>query len=315
MFEHNRITQLVGIRYPIIQGGMAWVANASLAAGVSNAGGLGIIAAGSAPVEFVRGEILALRQLTDRPFGVNLMMLSPYVEEMAQLLAEMKVPVITTGAGNASKYFPLWKEAGCLIAPVLASVALAVRAERNGVDFIIAEGCEAGGHIGEMTTFALVPQIVDAVKIPVVAAGGIGDGRGFNAALMLGAEGVQMGTRFLTAHECTIHPNYKEAVIKATDSSTTVTGRSNGHPVRALKNKMTRHFRQMEDSGVAFEELEHLTVGSLRKAVVDGDLNEGSLMAGQIAGLVKGGNSCQEIIDNLLNEAVDLSKNYEKRWE
>ena len=315
MLHLNRVTHLLGIRYPIIQGGMAWVANASLASAVSNAGGLGIIAAGAAPVEVIYQEIVRLRQLTDKPFGVNLMMLTPYVDEVAFMLAEEKVPVITTGAGNASRFFPLWKEAGSIIAPVTASVSLAVRYERQGADLIIAEGCEAGGHIGELTTFALIPQMVDALSIPVIAAGGIADGRGINAAMMLGAEGVQLGTRFLTAHECTIHPNYKQMVLKATDSSTIVTGRGNGHPVRALKNKMTRNFHQLENTNTPFEELELLTIGSLRKAVIDGDVDNGSFMCGQIAGLVQSEDSCADIIDHLFEEAITLADVYLERWK
>ncbi|MDO4322877.1 MAG: enoyl-[acyl-carrier-protein] reductase FabK [Lachnospiraceae bacterium] len=296
------VTELLGIQAPVIQGGMAWVAEHSLASAVSNAGGLGIIAAANAPYEYVREEIRKARELTDKPFGVNIMLLSPYAAEIAQLVVEEKVSVVTTGAGNPSAYMKQWKEAGIKVMPVVASVALARLMQRAGADAVIAEGCESGGHIGESTTMTLIPQVVDAVSIPVIAAGGIGDGRGIAAAMMLGASGVQMGTRFLVAKECVIHPNYKERVILAKDIDSAVTGRSTGHPVRQLRNKMTREYLKKEQEGCSFEELEKLTLGSLKSAVQDGDADYGSMMAGQIAGLVKKEQTCQEMIEELMAE-------------
>ncbi|MDO4298098.1 MAG: enoyl-[acyl-carrier-protein] reductase FabK [Lachnospiraceae bacterium] len=300
------LTELLGTEYPIIQGGMAWVAEHSLAAAVSNAGGLGIIAAANAPYEYVRDEIRKTRELTDRPFGVNIMLLSPYADEIARLAAEERVPVVTTGAGNPGTYMKQWKEAGIKVIPVVASVALAKMMQRGGADAVIAEGCESGGHIGEATTMVLVPQVADAVDIPVIAAGGIGDGRGLAAAMMLGASGVQMGTRFLVSKECVIHPNYKERVLKAKDIDTVVTGRSTGHPIRCLRNRMTREYLSYEKEGRSFEELERLTLGGLRKAVKDGDADYGSLMSGQIAGLVKKEQTCQEMILEIMEEAEKL---------
>lgn len=302
----TRISELLNIEYPIIQGGMAWVAEHHLAAAVSNAGGLGIIAAGNAPVEFVREEIRKTRELTNRPFGVNIMLLSPFAAEIARLVVEEKVPVVTTGAGNPEKYIPLWKEAGIIIIPVIASVAHAKRMEKYGADAVVAEGCEAGGHIGELTTMALIPQIVDAVTIPVIAAGGIGDGRGLAAVFMLGAEGGQIGTRFIVAHESIVHDNYKKKVIASKDIDSQVTGRSTGHPVRSIRNNMTRNYLQLEKEGKSFEELELLTLGSLRSAVVDGDIVDGSIMAGQIAGIVTKEQSCEEIITEIVKEAKEL---------
>ena len=304
----SRICELLGIEYPIFQGGMAWVAEHTLAAAVSNAGGLGIIAAANAPTEVVRDEIRKTKELTDKPFGVNIMLLSPYADEIAKLVVEEGVKVVTTGAGTPEKYFPMWKEAGVKIIPVIASVAYAKRMDKYGADAVIAEGCESGGHIGENTTMTLVPQVVDAVSIPVLAAGGIADGRGFAAAMMLGADAVQIGTRFLVADECQIHENYKEKVIKAKDIDTVVTGRSTGHPVRQLRNSMTKKYLKMEEERVSFEELESLTVGSLRNAVKDGDVQNGSFMSGQIAGLVKKKQSCKEIIDEIISEAGKLLK-------
>lgn len=304
----SRICELLGIEYPIFQGGMAWVAEHTLVAAVSNAGGLGIIAAANAPTEVVRDEIRKTKELTDKPFGVNIMLLSPYADEIAKLVVEEGVKVVTTGAGTPEKYFPMWKEAGVKIIPVIASVAYAKRMEKYGADAVIAEGCESGGHIGENTTMTLVPQVVDAVSIPVLAAGGIADGRGFAAAMMLGADAVQIGTRFLVADECQIHENYKEKVIKAKDIDTVVTGRSTGHPVRQLRNSMTKKYLKMEEERVSFEELESLTVGSLRNAVKDGDVQNGSFMSGQIAGLVKKKQSCKEIIDEIISEAGKLLK-------
>lgn len=302
----TRITQLLGIRYPIIQGGMAWVAEYHLAAAVSNAGGLGIIGAASAPAEVVRTQIQEAKKLTDQPFGVNVMLMNPNAEEVARVVIEEGVQVVTTGAGNPGKFIPMWKEAGVKAIPVVASVAMAKMMERAGADAVVAEGMESGGHIGELTTMTLVPQVADAVQIPVIAAGGIADVRGFAAAIMLGAEAVQMGTRFVTAKESIVHTNYKERIIKARDIDSEVTGRSTGHPIRVLRNQMSRDYLKMEKAGASFEELEVLTLGSLRKAVMDGDVKGGSLMAGQIAGLVKQENSCKEIIDEIMNGAQEL---------
>ena len=301
-----RICQLLNIQYPIIQGGMAWVAEHSLASAVSNAGGLGIIAAANAPVEVIREEVRKTKKMTDKPFGVNIMLLSPHADDIAKMVCEEKVPVVTTGAGNPGKYIEMWKEQGIKIIPVVSSVALAKRMERSLVDAVIVEGCESGGHIGELTTLTLVPQVVDAINIPVIAAGGIADGRGMAAVLMLGAEAVQMGTRFTVAQECIVHDNYKKIVLKAKDIDTTVTGRSTGKPVRTIKNKMTRKYVQMEKDGVSFEELELLTLGSLRNAVVDGDIDNGSVIAGQIAGLVKKEQSCKEIIEEIMRETKEI---------
>ncbi len=282
------------------------MAEHNLAGAVSAAGGLGIIGAANAPADWVRGEIRKAREITDKPIGVNVMLLSPYADEVAQVLAEEKVPVITTGAGNPGKYMELWKAAGSKVIPVVASVALARMMERGGADAVIAEGTESGGHIGAATTMTLVPQVVDAVKIPVVAAGGIGDGRGMAAAFMLGAEAVQLGTRFVVAKESICHPNYKERVIKAKDIDSAVTGRSHGHPIRQLRNQMTKEYIQKEQEGVPFEELELLAVGSLRNAVIDGDVKHGTVMAGQIAGLIKKEQACQEIVDEIMEEAKAL---------
>lgn len=309
MFK-SRISDMLNIKFPLLQGGMAWVAEHNLAAAVSNAGGLGIIAAANAPVEIVRNEILKVKEMTDKPFGVNIMLLSPYAPEIAQLICEEKVPVVTTGAGNPGKYINMWKENKIKFIPVVPSVALAKRMERSGADAVIVEGCESGGHIGEQTTMVLVPQVVDAVDIPVIAAGGIGDGRGMAAILMLGAEGAQLGTRFIVAKECIVHSNFKEKVLKARDLDTEVTGRSHGHPVRALRNKMTRKYTQLENEGTPFEELELLTLGALRKAVVEGDINMGSIMAGQIAGLVKKEQSCKEIIEGIIKETEQTMKKF-----
>jgi len=302
----TEITELLQIEVPIIQGGMAWVAEHHLAAAVSAAGGLGIIGAANAPADWVRGEIRKAREQTDRPIGVNVMLLSPYADEVAQVLAEEKVPVITTGAGNPGKYMEIWKEAGSKVIPVVASVALARMMERGGADAVIAEGTESGGHIGAATTMTLVPQVVDAVKIPVIAAGGIGDGRGIAAAFMLGAQAVQIGTRFVVAEESICHPNYKERIIRAKDIDSAVTGRSHGHPIRQLRNQMTRDYIQKEQEGVPFEELELLAAGSLRNAVIDGDVKHGTVMAGQIAGLIKKEQSCREMIEEMMEEAAAL---------
>lgn len=304
----TRITELLGIQHPIIQGGMAWVADHNLAAAVSNAGGLGIIGAANAPAEVVRNEIRMTKELTDKPFGVNVMLLSPSADEVAQVVVEEKVPVVTTGAGNPEKYMKMWKEAGIKVIPVVASVALARRMEKMGVDAVVAEGCESGGHIGESTSMTLIPQVKDAVEIPVIGAGGVGDGRGMAAMFMLGAEAVQAGTCFLVAEETNIHENYKERVIKAKDIDSVVTGRSHGHPARSLRNSMTRQYLKMESEGKGFEELEYLTLGSLRKAVQEGDLQNGSFMAGQIAGLLHEKKTCKEIIESIEKQAEELLK-------
>ena len=302
----TKITELLGIEYPIIQGGMAWVAEYHLASAVSEAGGLGIIGAASAPAEVVREQIRKVRERTDRPFGVNGMLMNPNAPEVASVVAEEGVKVVTTGAGNPAKFMELWKNAGITVMPVVASVAMARMMEKAGADAVVAEGTESGGHIGSATTMTLVPQIVDAVNIPVVAAGGIGDGRGVAAAFMLGAEAAQMGTRFIVAKESIVHENYKEKVIKAKDIDSEVTGRSTGHPIRVLRNKMTREYLKMEADGVGLDELEQLTLGSLRKAVMDGDVVNGSLMAGQIAGLVGKEQTCREMIEEIIKQAKEL---------
>ena len=304
----TEITKLLGIRYPIIQGGMAWVAEYHLASAVSNAGGLGLIGAANAPADWVRDQVRKMKELTDKPFGVNIMLMSPSADEVAKVMVEEKVPVVTTGAGNPEKYIGMWKEAGIKVIPVVASVAMAKRMERAGADAVVAEGSEAGGHIGETTTMVRVPQIADAVQIPVIAAGGIADGRGIAAAFMLGAKGVQMGTHFVVTDECQVHENYKERILRAKDIDTRVTGRSTGHPVRALRNEMTRRYLELEGKGASFEELELLTLGGLRKAVVEGDVKTGSVMAGQSAGMVKESMSCRALIEKLAAEAEELLK-------
>ena len=302
----TRITELLGIEYPIIQGGMAWVAESHLAAAVSAAGGLGLIGGANAPAEVIRNYIREVQAVTDKPFGVNVMLMSPYADEVAKVIVEEGVKVVTTGAGNPEKYMEMWKAAGIKVIPVVASVALAKRMERYGADAVVAEGTESGGHIGEATTMTLVPQVVDAVSIPVIAAGGIGDGRGIAAAFMLGAEAVQMGTRFLVAKECTVHQNYKDRVLKAKDIDSTVTGRTHGHPVRCLRNQMTREYVKLENEGKSFEELEYLTLGTLRKAVQEGDVTNGTVMAGQIAGMVSKEQTCKEMIDEMMAQAETL---------
>lgn len=309
----TRVTELLNTEYPVIQGAMAWVAEHNLAAAVSKAGGLGIIASATAPVEVIREEIRKLRVKTDKPFAVNLMLLSPYTDEMARLVVEEKVPVVTTGAGNPEKYMESWKAAGIKVIPVVASVALARRMERYGADAVVAEGCEAGGHIGEQTTMSLLPQVVDAVDIPVIGAGGVGDGRGMAAMFMLGAEGVQVGTRFVVADESIVHDNFKDRILNAKDIDTAVTGRSTGHPVRTLRNQNTRDYLKKEQAGASFEELELLNVGGLRRAVVEGDIKTGSVMAGQIAGLIKKRQSCESIIKELVSETEVLLEGA-KRW-
>lgn len=305
----TKITELLGIQYPIIQGGMAWVAEYNLAAAVSNAGGLGIIGAASAPPEIVREQVKKCRALTDKPFGVNVMLLNPNADEVAKIIVEEGVKVVTTGAGSPSKYMSMWKEAGVVVIPVVASVAMAKMMERAGADAVVAEGMESGGHIGSTTTMSLLPQVVDAVSIPVIGAGGIGDGRGFAAAYMLGAEAVQMGTRFVVANESIVHENYKNKIVKASDVDSEVTGLSTGHPVRCLRNKMTREYLKLEKEGAEFMELEKLTLGTLRNAVIDGDVVNGTVMAGQIAGLIKKQQSCKEMIEEIMTEAEALLSN------
>lgn len=304
----NVITELLNIKYPIIQGGMAWIADASLAVGVSEAGGLGIIS-GVGPTEVVRAQIRKAKELTDKPFGVNVMLMQDNADEIAHLVCDEKVTVVTTGAGSPGKYIEMWKSHGIKVIPVVPSVAIAKRMEKFGADAVIAEGMESGGHIGQTTTMSLVPQVVDAVNIPVIAAGGIGDGRGIAASFMLGAVGVQMGTRFLVSNECNVHKNYKEKVLKAKDIETEVTGTSTSHPVRVLRNKLTREYIKIEKSNPNSEKLESLTRGALRKAVIEGDTENGSVMAGQIAGLVKKEQSCKEIIEELMTE-FDKCINY-----
>ncbi len=302
----TRITKLLGCRYPVIQGGMAWVAEYHLAAAVSDAGGIGLIGAASAPAEVVREQIRKVKELTDKPFGVNVMLLNPNAPDVARVIVEEGVGIVTTGAGNPAKYMDMWKTAGVTVIPVVASVAMAKLMERAGADAVVAEGMESGGHIGSQTTMTLVPQVADAVSIPVIAAGGIADGRGMAAAMLLGAEGIQMGTRFVTAKESIVHENYKERIIKAKDIDSEVTGMSTGHPIRVLRNQMTREYLKLEKAGASFEELEELTLGSLRKAVIDGDVIHGSLMAGQSAGLVKREQTCKEIIEEITGEAEAL---------
>ena len=302
----TEITELLGIEYPVIQGGMAWVAECHLASAVSNAGGLGLIAAAAAPAEWVRDQIRQAKKMTDKPFGVNIMLMSPEADAVAKVVIEEGVQVVTTGAGSPEKYMADWKAAGVKVIPVVASSALAKRMERCGADAVVAEGTEAGGHIGEITTMALVPQVVDAVSIPVIAAGGIADGRGMAAAFMLGAKGVQVGTAFAASKESVIHENYKNSILKAKDIDTRVTGRSTGHPIRVLRNDMARKYLELEQAGAPFEELESLTLGSLRSAVQDGDVKGGSLMAGQSAGLVKESLSCSDLIRTMVTKAESL---------
>ena len=308
----TKICDLLGIEYPIFQGGMAWVANASLASAVSNAGGLGIIAGMNSNAEQLTAEVNKLRAMTDKPFGVNVMLMSPFVDEVAQAVIDLKVPVVTTGAGNASKYMKQWIEAGIKVIPVVPSTALAKMAERSGAAAVIAEGCESGGHIGELTTMTLVPQVCDVVSIPVIAAGGIADGRGVAASFMLGACGVQLGTRFLVANECTIDQAYKDKVLSAKDIDTIVTGKRLGHPVRGLKNNLTKQFWNMEyDSNISNEEIEKFAVGAVRRAV-EGDVKNGSVIAGQIAGMVKKEQSCREIIVEIFEETETILRGASK---
>ena len=303
----TRITDLLGIEYPIIQGGMAWVAEHTLAAAVSNAGGAGIIAGGNAPIDYLREQIRLCKEKTDKPFGVNVMLMSPNAADLAQLCIDEKVAFVTTGAGNPGTYVAAWKEAGIKVIPVVPSVALAKRMEKSGADAVIAEGTESGGHIGENTTMCLVPQVVDAVSIPVIAAGGIADGRGMAASFMLGAEGVQIGTRFLASEECQIHPTFKDLVIKAKDTDSVVTGRYTGHPCRNVKTKFAKKLANGEKDGtLSPEEFENLTVGALRRAVVDGDLESGSFLCGAIAGMINEIKPCAEIVKEINDGAEKL---------
>jgi len=309
---NSKICQLLNIKYPILQGGMAWVATAELAAAVSNAGGLGVIGAGHMPPDALRSEIVKAKSLTNKPFGVNIMLMSPFVKEVMQVVIEERVPVITTGAGNPGEYIPALKEIGSKVIPVVASVALAKRLERVGVDALIAEGMESGGHVGEVSTMALIPQIVDAVSIPVIAAGGIGDARGVVAALALGAQGVQIGTRFVASVECTAHDNYKEAVIRAKERSTVLTGMTTGHPVRVIANKLTREYLELERNGASVEELERLGAGKLKAAVRDGDVERGSIMSGQIAGMVREVKPVAAIIEEIVSEVPAIVASVQK---
>ena len=303
----TRITDLLGIEYPIIQGGMAWVAEHTLAAAVSNAGGAGIIAGGNAPIDYLREQIRLCKEKTDKPFGVNVMLMSPNAADLAQLCIDEKVAFVTTGAGNPGTYVAAWKEAGIKVIPVVPSVALAKRMEKSGADAVIAEGTESGGHIGENTTMCLVPQVVDAVSIPVIAAGGIADGRGMAASFMLGAEGVQIGTRFLASEECQIHPVFKDLVIKAKDTDSVVTGRYTGHPCRNVKTKFAKKLANGEKDGtLSPEEFENLTVGALRRAVVEGDLESGSFLCGAIAGMINEIKSCADIVKEINDGAEKL---------
>ena len=307
------ICDLIGISYPVFQGGMAWIADANLAAAVSNGGGLGIISAMNANADWLRGQIRRAKELTDRPFGVNIMLMSPFADEVAKVVVEEGVKVVTTGAGNPGKYMAAWREAGICVIPVVASVGLARMMERAGASAVVAEGTESGGHIGELTTMTLVPQVCSAVNIPVIAAGGIADGRGVAAAFMLGACGVQVGTRFLVAEECGVHQNYKDRVLKAKDIDTVATGRRLGHPVRSLKTRFSREYMKKEyDPSVTSEELEALGVGALRKAAVDGNEAEGCFLAGQIAGLVNKEEPAADIVRELCEEAEMLLKGASK---
>ena len=307
VWKDNPVCAVLGIDYPVLQGGMAWIADAQLASAVSNAGGLGLIAAMNSNGEQLRAQIRRAKELTNRPFGVNLMLMSPYIEEAVDVVCEEHVGIVTTGAGNPAKYMDKLNAAGVKVICVVASVALAVMAERMGACAVVAEGCESGGHVGETTTMALVPQVADAVNIPVIAAGGIADGRGMAAAFLLGADAVQMGTRFLTAAECSVHENYKAKVLAAKDHDTIVTGRTLGHPVRALKNAMTREFQRLEnDPSTTQDKLEAMGAGALRRASIEGDVKNGSCMCGQIAGLVKSEGTCAEIVHGICADALRL---------
>lgn len=311
----NRLNELLGTRLPIIQGGMANIATGKFAAVCSNAGALGVIAAGGVrTTQELREQIARCRAMTDKPFGVNIMLMHPCAEEFAQVVAQERVPVVTTGAGNPGKYIPAWKDAGIRVIPVVAAAVLAQRLTRYGVDAIIAEGTESGGHVDEMSTMALVPQVIDAVDVPVIAAGGIADGRQLAAALALGACGAQVGTCLLASAECTVHEHYKQALLRAKDSDTIVTGRSVGGPVRVLKNRMSREYVRMEQQGATLEELERLTLGGLRRAVIDGDVETGSVMAGQVAGMLHEIRPVREILDTMLREAMNVLERTQRSW-
>ncbi|MBV1758155.1 MAG: enoyl-[acyl-carrier-protein] reductase FabK [Dethiosulfatibacter sp.] len=307
---YSSLCEMLNIKYPIFQGGMAWISDAELAGAVSNAGGLGIIAAGNAPPEWLEEQVYKIRKLTDKPFGVNIMLMSPYKDAVADAAAFLEVPVIVTGAGSPGKYMDMWKSKGIKVFPVVPTVTMAIRLERTGADGLICEGTEAGGHIGDLTTMTLVPQVSDAVKLPIIAAGGIADARGFAAALMLGASGIQVGTRFLTAFECNVHQNYKQMILDAKDTDAVVSGRSTGHPVRSIKNRLTTKFKRMEKNNVPLLEMEKEGEGALRKAAIDGDVKTGSVMAGQIAGMVNKEESCEDIIADLMENTVKLIKNF-----
>lgn len=307
------ICEMLGIKYPILQGGMAHISDAKLAAAVSNGGGLGIISAANGNVDWLSEQIDEIRKLTDKPFGVNIMLMGQNIDDIAKLIAEKKVPVVTTGAGNPEKYIPMWRDAGVKVIPVVASSALAKLVERGGADAVIAEGGESGGHVGEMTTMALVPQVCDSVNIPVIAAGGIADGRGMAAALMLGSIGVQIGTRFLSALECNISREYKDKLLKANDTATIVTGRRLGHPVRSLKSPFSRNYAKAEYTDISDNDLEQMAVGSLRAAVVDGDKQKGCFLAGQISGMVNKEQNASEIIEDIVKEA-EIILNGAKKW-
>ena len=302
----SEICDMLGIKYPVFQGGMAWIADGKLAAAVSEGGGLGIIAAGNAPGEYVREQVKIAKSLTSKPIGVNIMLLSPYADDVANVVIEEKVEVVTTGAGNPAKYMKAWKEANIKVIPVVASVAMAKLMTRLGASALIAEGGESGGHVGELTTMVLVPQVCDATTLPVIAAGGIADGRGVAAVFMLGAKGVQMGTRFLSANECTIHPVYKEKILKATDLCTMVTGKRLGHPVRSLRTQFSRDYAKAEYSSMPDDELEALATGALRLAVKDGDNEKGCFLAGQVAAMVKKEQPAAEIIKEVMDEAEPI---------
>ena len=314
MFENNAICKLLGIEYPIFQGGMAWIGTAELASAVSNAGGLGIIGAGHMPPDVLHKEIQKCKAWTNKPFGVNVMLMSPFVKEVMQLMVDEKVPVVTTGAGNPGEYVPALKAIGSKVIPVVASVALAKRLVKSGADAVIAEGCESGGHIGEISTMPLVPQVVDAVDVPVIAAGGFADSRGLLAAFALGADAIQMGTRFVLSTECIAHPNYKNLVLKAKDRSTVVTGRTTGHPVRVLANKLTRTYLEMEAAGATVEQLEALGAGALHKATHEGDVDNGSVMIGQISGMLDDIKPVKDIIDDIVNGLAYASNNVQAKW-
>lgn len=303
----TRLTELLNVKYPVIQGGMAWIAESTLASAVSEAGGVGLIAGGSAPIDYLREQIRRCKSLTSKPFGVNIMLMSPNADDLAQLIIEEQVPIVTTGAGNPSKYMEAWKNAGIKVIPVVPSVALAKRMERAGADAVVAEGTESGGHIGENTTMCLVPQVVDALEIPVIAAGGIADGRGVAASFMLGAEGVQLGTVFLASDECQIHSTYKDLIIKAKDTDSVVTGRYTGHPCRNVKTRFSKKLASGErDGSMTPDEFEEITLGSLRKAVQEGNLDEGSFLCGSIAGMIQEIKPCKVIIEDMMLQAEKL---------